>query len=427
MQTVLPARSTLSRVRAELRSRFGDDSDARPIGQWNVAREALGADSLTPEQNQERERLLSIGYLGGTRPGSGNTGVTVRDTALAATNLRYYTSGHAPRAELIDAEGRVLHHWQYGYQRCRREGTERGLDFAADKQGIAECWRRAALLPDGHLLALFEGHGLVHLDARSELVWGYPGRCHHDLEVAADGSIWVLTRQAGVVPRIHPEKPVLLDFITHLSADGRELESIDLLRAFENSRYASLLDFAHEAGDIFHTNTLELLDGKAADRSPVFAAGNFLISVRELNVVAIVDPRAEQVVWAMTGMWIAQHQPTLLDNGNILVFDNQGQGGRSKVLEFDPLTQEEIWTYANGEQGLLDSQTCGSCLRLPGGNTFITESDNGRALEVTPAGRIVWEFRNPRRTGANDELIASILEMVPVPADYDDGWLTESP
>jgi hypothetical protein len=35
--------------------------------------------------------------------------------------------------------------------------------------------------------------------------------------------------------------------------------------------------------------------------------------------------------------------------------------------------------------------------RLPNGNTLITEAAGGRLLEVTPDGRIVWEFINPVR------------------------------
>jgi hypothetical protein len=373
------------------------------------------------------ERLLSLGYAGGSRPGRGRTGVTFLDSLRASAQLRFFTSGHAPAAELMDSFGRVRHRWQYSYPNCRRDGALAGHIFAIDTQGATDCWRRAEILPGGHLLAIFEGHGLVRLDAASRPQWWYPGRCHHDLAVAPDGSIWVLTRKAAILPRIHPDQPVLLDAITHLSADGRELGRIDLLTAFERSRYASLLEFAHEAGDIFHTNTLERLDGRAAHRSEIFAEGNFLISLRELNTVAILDPRRGEIVWALTGLWSAQHQPTLLDNGHLLVFDNEGAGGRSRVVEIDPLTQQQHWSFADDATHPLYSKTCGSCQRLASGNTLITESDNGRAIEVSPGGEIVWEYRNPRRTGPNDALVAAILEMVVLPEDYDTRWLTDLP
>ena len=37
---------------------------------------------------------------------------------------------------------------------------------------------------------------------------------------------------------------------------------------------------------------------------------------------------------------------------------------------------------------------------------------SGRALEVTPAGDIVWEYLNPHRAGDHDELIAVLWDVV---------------
>ena len=36
-------------------------------------------------------------------------------------------------------------------------------------------------------------------------------------------------------------------------------------------------------------------------------------------------------------------------------------------------------------------------VRLPNGNTLITESDGGRLFEVTKPGKIVWNYINPVR------------------------------
>ncbi|MBU8871309.1 MAG: arylsulfotransferase family protein [Gemmatimonadales bacterium] len=428
LRPVLPVDQTLGRFKNKLRGQMGFSQAAlEPAGHWGLAQDPQNHGQLSQDQEKEMEQLLSIGYLSGSKPGPDLSGITSMDATEASGNLRYFTSGHAPCAELMDPAGRILHRWQYSYDQCRQDGAEAGLIFPVDTKSVTDCWRRAHLLPGGEILAIFEGHGLVKIDRDSRWIWGFPDRCHHDLELAPDGSIFVLTRDAAILPRIHPDKPVLLDFIVHLSPEGKVIDTIDLLVAIENSVYASMLDFAKEAGDIFHTNTLELLDGKNAHRSPVFSEGNFLISIRELNTIAIVDPKLKQVVWALSGMWVAQHQPVLLDNGNILLFDNLGHRGRSKVVEFDPLTQEVAWTYADGPNGSLYSKTCGSCQRLPSGNTLITESDNGRVIEVTPTGQIVWEHRNPRRTGQNKELIAATLEMVILPEDYSADWLSAIP
>src|SRR6185295_4183713 len=134
-------------------------------------------------------------------------------------------------------------------------------------------------------------------------------------------------------------------------------------------------------GDIFHTNTIEVLDGRFVGLNPAFRKGNLLISVFVLNTVAILDPDRQTIVWAKTVGWRHQHQPTFLDNGHLLVFDNLGAArDRSRVMEIDVVTGSTVWQYGGGRDVDLFSKTLGSCQRLPNGNTLITESENGRAL-----------------------------------------------
>ena len=416
-----PAR--LHRITSGLGHRLGLSAPpAATPGQWGHIQDSRSGGKLTVEQKAEIDRLRSLGYAGGSVPAPDAAGVTIADFVRASRALRYYTSGHAPAAFLMDPAGKVLHRWQYSYDRCVKMSGDLSGRFLPDTEGATDCWRRARLLPRGELLAIFEGHGLIKIDSQSRLLWSYPGQCHHDLDLGPGGEIYVLTREALLVSRIDPAQPVLLDYITRLSPEGEFLDRIDILAAFENSVYAGCLHRITGGGDILHTNTLERLDGSQAARSPVFAAGNFLISVRELDTIAIIDGRTGLVVWALSGMWAAQHQPTLLDNGHILLFDNQGCGGRSKVLEIDPFTQEVAWSFADGAAHSLYSETCGSCQELPSGNILITESDNGRALETTRAGTIVWEYRNPRRAGKENEFIAAIMEMVMLPEDFRPDW-----
>ncbi len=140
--------------------------------------------------------------------------------------------------------------------------------------------------------------------------------------------------------------------------------------------------------------------------------------MRELSVIAIVDLEDERVVWALSGQWHAQHQPTFLADGNLLLFDNQGHGELSKVIEIDPFSQEIVWSYAGTPENGFYSRTCGSNQRLENGNTLITQSNSGRAFEVTREGRIVWEYYNPARTGDQNDLIATLYELVRLPETH---------
>jgi hypothetical protein len=369
-------------------------------------------------------QLESVGYLGGYKPRPNVTGVTTHDRERAYPGLNLYTSGHATKAFLMSMDGTILHEWSYDFRKVWPD-YERRLDVhaLATTSANTDYWRRVHLYPNGDLLAIHEGIGMIKLDKSSQLQWAYGGRCHHDLFVADDGTIYVLTRKGHVVERIHQEQPILEDFITLLRPDGTVRRHVSILGCFENSPYSSALDGMKPWGDIFHTNTLEVLDGRLADRSPAFAAGNVLISLRELNLIAIVDMDAEAVAYVLSGMWVKQHDPTIVEHGRMLLFDNLGNNGRSKVMEFDPFSQEVAWVYGLAPSEELFSELCGACQRLPNGNTLITETDNGRAIEVSPGNDIVWEFVNPERAGRDGELIATIPEVLRVSDPERLAWL----
>ncbi len=106
-----------------------------------------------------------------------------------------------------------------------------------------------------------------------------------------------------------------------------------------------------------------------------------------------------KIEWVLAGLWSFQHESSILPNGNILVFDNAGHAGRSKVVEINPVTQSVVWSYADSPSTPLFSSTSGTCHRLPNGNTLIIESNKGRAFEVLPDLTCVWDYINPERWG----------------------------
>jgi hypothetical protein len=130
-----------------------------------------------------------------------------------------------------------------------------------------------------------------------------------------------------------------------------------------------------------------------------------------------------KVVWSLAGQWTFQDESHLLDNGNILLFDNRGHGDYSKLIEFDPRTQETRWGVLGTSDNDFFSKTMGSQQRLSNGNTLITESNAGRLREVTAGGREVWRFNSPHLDSADDAhpsgRAARICEMQQIPGDED--------
>jgi hypothetical protein len=365
----------------------------------------------------ERAGLAALGYAAGYTPAPGESGVTVHDPARAFQGFNLAVSGHAPGAELLDMQGRVVHRWRFAYADLP------GAPPIEDGQ-LVHAWRSARLLPGGELLAIFEGHSLIKLDRDSRLLWAFHGHAHHALDVAPDGSIFVLTRRPAIVPWVHPREPVFSDHVAELAPDGALRREVSVLAALERSSYRHLVEArADAAGDILHTNSVRLLDGAHADWLPAFRRGNLLISMRHTHAIAVLDFEAETIPWAATGMWRLQHDPRQLEDGGILLFDNAGYGLCSQVLELDPATLEVRWAYRGRPREAFFTLYCGASQRLSGGTTLITETCQGRAFEVTRAGEVVWSYRNPERAGEHGELIAALFALERIPAADVEGWL----
>lgn len=328
------------------------------------------------------EPWVALPYLSGLPPRSAaENGVVVWDEQRAEPGLNFYNSGGADEAVLIDMRGRVAHRWSL--------------------PGFAV--HHAELLPGGDLLVVAQRRGLLRVDARSRIRWRLAaGWAHHDATAAADGTLWYLSHHDRPAPRIHRTLLTRADLLRQVSADGEILREVDLLDAIERSPFAFLLPALHREAipadapplDVLHTNHVEAFDGSLADRNGLFARGNLLVSVRNLNAIAILDGDSLEILWLWgPGNLHLQHQPRLLPTGRILIFDNGLSA--SRVIELEPLAGIIAWAYQRGEAFF--SKTRGGAQRLPGGNTLITESDRGEAFEVTPDGEVVWRFANPER------------------------------
>ena len=371
------------------------------------------------ELDAEIEQLRAIGYLGEAHAEFDQTGVvrSVRDRVQPGINL--YNPSHAAEAYLIDLEGRVLHRWALSLDRAFPAGPE--------PNERNRYWRRVRGLDNGDLLAIYEGVGLIRIDKDSRLLWARQNGAHHDMNLTSDGQLVVITRKAHVNPEIHPINPVLEDFLEILDPEsGESVAELSLYWAFANSRYASVMGKRKPDGDIFHTNSLQLLDGRHSSEIPAFALGNLLVSIRELSTIAVIDFDKKQVVWSLSGQWVRQHEAQLLDNGNILLFDNQGDEAGSKVIEFDPRTQQVRWLFHGDPESPLYSETMGSQQRLANGNTLITESNAGRVREVTAEGEEVWLFHSPHRLPSGEAAfggVARICDMQRLERAAPPSWL----
>jgi hypothetical protein len=129
--------------------------------------------------------------------------------------------------------------------------------------------------------------------------------------------------------------------------------------------------------------------------------GNVMVSFRNISTIGIIDRKTGEFAWKLGPAKLAQqHDPHVLDNGNVLVFDNGVHRSDSplvysRVLETDPRTNRTVWEYRDLPLQNFFSAYISSAQRLPNGNTLICEGCSGRLFEVTPDRRVVWEYISP--------------------------------
>jgi hypothetical protein len=283
-----------------------------------------------------------------------------------------------------------------------------------------------SLLPDGAVV--FPMLGLVKMDRCGSVIWKVPVMAHHSVEQTPRGSYWTGSRHYVAEESKHPpiQMPYEIDTILEVSGHGEILREIAILDIFiendmlpvlfANNRYFN----PNSELDVVHLNDVEEIPADRIDRFPSFEAGDLLVSLRQVNMVLVLDPDTREIKWHQIGPWIQQHDADWGVDGNITVFDNRYDGsngmvlGGSNVISINPVTREANYLYGKLPDQELYSPTQGDQQVLNNGNVLITESDAGRVIEVTPSGRIVWEYINRY----SEEEVVRISDAIRYSADY---------
>lgn len=283
----------------------------------------------------------------------------------------------------------------------------------------------AQLLPNGNLLygsqverdvVIPAGGGgkLSIIDWDGDEIWSYRNDfLHHDFEMLPDGNIAALIyakmppalaeQVEGGLPGTELEDGSMWsDAIIEIDADGNILwqwNAWEYLDPVEDEIHHDI-----NRNEWTHANSMRYV---ASD--PLTNSEAYLVSFRQISTVVLVDRETGEIIWQVGPEILSQqHDARLLDNGNILVFDNGEDPAdtptghivpRSRVLEIDPRQDGGaiVWEYTaegRAEWRFFSSLISGS-QRLANGNTLITEGMPGRIFEVTPEKKIVWEYISP--------------------------------
>jgi len=348
-----------------------------------------------PPKKTSFKKLKTLGYLSWV-PADDNiqkSGVVKYNRHKTYKGVNIYSSRNKHEANLINMSGKILHSWSKGINE-------------------KDSWHHIEVCSNGDLLVIIKDNMMARLDWDSNVIWINKNRFHHDIKVSENSDIYSIIRRERW---IKPNFPIAIldDYIIILSSEGKVKKEISLYDILKNeipvkkfsrlykrllnkkiTKNSKILIESNTLEDVFHTNSLAIIK---RDVKGLFKKGNLLISIRELNLIAVLDIELKKIVWKWgQGVIYKQHHPTLLDNGNVLVFDNGNEKrGYSRVIEVNPLKNKIIWEYKGDSKNILYSSTRGASQQLPNGNILITESNKGHAFEINKKGKIVWDFYNP--------------------------------
>jgi hypothetical protein len=136
-----------------------------------------------------------------------------------------------------------------------------------------------------------------------------------------------------------------------------------------------------------------------------------------------------------TGPWLNQHDPDILPDGTISIFDNRRLRGRgegeplggmsrlfdgSRILSIDPASDAIRTVYEGTADNPFYTNVMGKHQDLDNGNLLIAQSEGGRVFEIADNGEIVWEYINRY----DEDNVAVIQQADRYPLEYarlDDG------
>jgi hypothetical protein len=325
---------------------------------------------------------------------------------------------------LIGLVGKVLNRWSEPITKILTD-----LKHVDGVPAISNDWltnlHGTILFPNGDVAFNFDGYGMVRMDACGSVAWKVPRMTHHSAFLDEDQTIWVpgrifRTKRVKGFPNVEP--PFWEDTILQISADGEVLQEISVLKViFDNDLHGLMFQATDETirttTDPLHLNDIEILSSRNIPAGSRFKAGDALLSLRNLNLLMIVDLTTKMVIWHQTGPWVQQHDADFLPDGRISVFDNRrdNAGGKlfggSRILAVDPSTGETTTLYRGGERNPFYTETMGKHQVLENGNILITETEGGRAFEVDSSGNTVWSYVN--RYSASEVAIIEQADRYP--------------
>lgn len=301
--------------------------------------------------------------------------------SLQADNPEIQFGGFGGRMQFIAKNGDAL--WDYTYSN-REHRSHHDIELLPNGNVIAIAWELMTMEEAIENGSQFETdlypESVIEINPNTdEIVWEWHAKDHliqdYDESKLNYGSV--------------EENPQLIDLNYTKTGDSNIMHVNGIGYDALNDLIYLSVNYYSEVWIIDHSTTTEEATENSGGN---FGKGGDLI-YRFGNPTTLKDNTSER-------LFINNHFPNLFEPSKMLIFTNGGELGQSTVYELnlpEELNQQEVpelsfpeiaWSFTDSE---LFSPKVSGAVRLPNGNTLITEGDFGM-WEVTNEGEVVWQF-----------------------------------
>lgn len=276
------------------------------------------------------------------------------------------------------------------------------------------------VLPNGNLLFNTSQSNIIEINLAGQIVDQWSAEqvgvdyFHHEVEQLPNGNLVTMAPELRTINGYGDSGDITYDvvgdIIVEFAPDGQLVHQHSLFDILDPLRWG--------VGGFFGGYWNSRFDDEAPNGTRDWTHGNavkydprddtFIVSLRHQDWIIKIDRQTGALIWRMgaegdfellSGEWFYhQHDPMILENGNILLFDNGNlrpglSSGEfySRAVEFqfdatnaDPAagtrgTAQQVWEFTEGES--FYSSFVSGVDKLPNGNVLV--SDGARTLDQT--------------------------------------------
>ena len=305
-------------------------------------------------------------------------------------------------AELFSiANEEVLHTWVPSQPDIFEKSKNLSVNMTKDLDTFVV--EHPLLLEDGGLVFNTQDGPMVRVDACGNTTWVINRYFHHSIEIDSHGNIV----SCIVLEGQGPDKafPIKDDGIAIVSLEGEILKEYSVTDILLENGYSGLIyGVGRFEEDRIHLNDVQPIIEETENAE----VGDFVLSIRNLSTVALVQPDSGKIKWLKTGPWLNQHDVNPLGNDRYSVFGNdvvrgfkkgnkpfaKFKDGGSEIYVYDQSADSISRPYSRVmQEERIKTVKEGLSTILANGDAFIEQQGFARLLRISE-DRVRWEYVN---------------------------------